>query len=137
MKYVAGLMFSPDGHQLAMVLKDRPKWQAGLFNAIGGKIESGEEPIQAMVREFKEETGVDTSVSDWQFFTRIEGEDFEVSFFTMFSDKVQDVKTQETETIHLINPYQLPMNIIFNMRWLIPAALEQQAVFPRLIKYRK
>ena len=41
------------------------EWQAGLLNGIGGKIEDGEAPIEALVREFAEETGVQTSAEEW------------------------------------------------------------------------
>jgi len=137
MKYVAGLMFNPSGSKLALVLKDRPAWQAGLFNAIGGKIEGDENPVTAMVREFQEETSVVTDPSEWKLLLKLEGSDFEVNFFTAFSDKVDLVKTVETEKIFTIDPLKLPPNIIFNLRWIIPAALDDQAVFPRLVKYRK
>lgn len=136
MRYVAGLMFSEDKMSLAMVLKNRPAWQAGLFNAIGGKIEEGEDPATAMAREFLEETGVATAPTDWEHHLRLEGQDFEVIFYKMFSDKVFEAKTMESEDIHRVSPYQLPQNIIFNLRWIIPMALERDAIVPRLIKSR-
>lgn len=136
MRYVAGLMFSESKLNVALVLKNRPKWQAGLFNAIGGKIEDGEDPAAAMVREFKEETGVETNVSDWEFHLELDGEGFNVVFFKAFTDKVYDVRTVETETIHLVKSYQLPANIIQNLRWIVPLALDTDVITPRLIKSR-
>lgn len=136
MRYVAGLMFSESKLNVALVLKNRPKWQAGLFNAIGGKIEEGEDPAAAMVREFKEETGVETNVSDWEFHLELDGEGFNVVFFKAFTDKVYDVRTVETETIHLVKSYQLPANIIQNLRWIVPLALDTDVITPRLIKSR-
>lgn len=41
-----------------VVLKDRPSNQRGKYNLPGGKIEFGETPIQAAIRELKEETGI-------------------------------------------------------------------------------
>lgn len=41
-----------------LVLKDRPAWQKGRLNLIGGKVEEGEDPITAAVRELKEEAGL-------------------------------------------------------------------------------
>ena len=40
-----------------VIKKERPVWQAGLLNAIGGHVEKGEYPVEAMQREFLEETG--------------------------------------------------------------------------------
>lgn len=44
---------------IPLVLKDRPIHLAGMLNFPGGKIEDGESPIEAAVRELKEETGLD------------------------------------------------------------------------------
>lgn len=65
---VCGFAFSADRHQVALVRKLRPAFQAGLLNGIGGKIEPGERPVSAMVREFREETGYLTKPRDWQRF---------------------------------------------------------------------
>ncbi len=56
-EYVCGFMFSPDKKQVALIRKTKPEWQKDLLNGIGGKIESGESPHEAMVREFYEESG--------------------------------------------------------------------------------
>jgi hypothetical protein len=58
-RYVLGFVFSEDSSRVLLVWKNRPAWQAGKLNGIGGKIEAGETPLQAMQREFREETLVD------------------------------------------------------------------------------
>lgn len=40
-----------------LVLKNKPTWQNGRLNLIGGKIEPGESPEDAAKRELKEESG--------------------------------------------------------------------------------
>lgn len=64
-QYVVGYMFDDGMQRVGLIHKNRPAWQKGLFNGIGGKIDTGETPLEAMVREFKEETGVLTIAGDW------------------------------------------------------------------------
>jgi 8-oxo-dGTP diphosphatase len=135
MQYVAGLMFSTDRSKVAMVIKAKPAWQSGLFNAIGGKIEEGEDPEVAMAREFQEETGVITHSSEWEYLTCLDGSWGQVYFYRMFDDRVLKVKTMEEEVIQLVNPLELPKNIIGNIRWLVPLALDRATLAPRIIKH--
>lgn len=48
--YVVGFMFSSDKTLVTLIRKNRPKWMNGKLNGVGGKIEIGETPLQAMVR---------------------------------------------------------------------------------------
>jgi len=64
--YVAGFLIDPGSDQVLLVRKERPAWQAGKLNGIGGHIEPGETPAQAMRREFTEETGLD--VDNFEYF---------------------------------------------------------------------
>ena len=56
--YVMGLIYDDIGRVL-LIKKNRPKHQVGKWNGVGGKIEEGENPLQAMTREIKEETNLD------------------------------------------------------------------------------
>lgn len=56
-EYVLGIMFSEDEKKVLTIWKNRPSWQLNKLNGVGGKLEDGETPIQAMNREFSEETG--------------------------------------------------------------------------------
>lgn len=49
---------SSPGGEILLVMKDRPTWQKGHLNLVGGKIEDGETPEQAALRELKEEAGL-------------------------------------------------------------------------------
>lgn len=50
-----------DKDSTILIRKNRPEWQRGLLNLPGGKIEKGETPEAAAIRELKEETGYNTS----------------------------------------------------------------------------
>lgn len=126
-RYVCGFLFSPDGDEVALVEKRKPAWQAGRHNGIGGKIEENETPYDAMVREFREETGAD--ILDWEEFTTIRSENFEVSFFRAFSPDIVLVKTMEEEPIVRIRVRDIDtISIIPNLAYLIPMALDRGIV---------
>lgn len=66
MRYVAGFLFHPQHTGIALIEKQHPEYQKGFLNGIGGKVEAQESPTEAMVREFREETGV--HISRWKHF---------------------------------------------------------------------
>lgn len=81
-KYVCGFLVY--GHSVALMRKNRPQWQVGKLNGIGGKIEDGETAAEAMRREFQEETGQDGF--EWRETVKLSGVGFEVIFFVAFTD---------------------------------------------------
>ena len=56
--YTIGFVFNKAKDAVLLIKKRKPSWQAGYWNAPGGKIEQNETPLQAICREFREETGV-------------------------------------------------------------------------------
>lgn len=104
--------------------KLKPKWQSGLYNGIGGKIEHDESPYEAIAREFQEETGVETKPDEWKLYVTLTRPDiYRVYFLCMISDKVHNIRTTEEEIVKLLPCDALPKNVIHNLRWLIPLAL--------------
>lgn len=133
-QYVAGLLFDDQADRVALVLKNRPEWQAGNYNAIGGKIEPGEGPTDAMVREFAEEAGVELEDWQFQFCLRREGV-YEVYFYAAWSTlALEEVMSVEDEPIHILDPLNLPNNVIFNIRWIIPMVLDQTVLKPEFFE---
>ena len=65
-EYVVGFAFSTCRTIVVMIEKNRPDWQKGKLNGVGGKIEAGEWPPDAMTREFKEETSLLIPKEEWQ-----------------------------------------------------------------------
>lgn len=49
-EYVVGLLFDPHRKYICLIQKNRPDFQRGFLNGVGGKIENGEWPLQAMIR---------------------------------------------------------------------------------------
>ncbi len=106
-QYVLGFAFSPTGDRVVLIEKKRPDWQLGKLNGVGGRVENGEKPVDAMVREFKEETGVDTTRDDWRYFGLIVGEGVQVILFKSFEQRL--VREAMTVTIGLARDPQNPL----------------------------
>lgn len=66
-EYVLGFAFHKN--RVLLIRKNRPQWQAGFVNGVGGKVEAYDWSLtEAMRREFEEETGVNTDLDSWSFF---------------------------------------------------------------------
>lgn len=125
MLYVVGFVFTSDHQHVALIRKERPKWQAGRLNGIGGKIEPGETHLEAMVREFEEETGVRIEAADWQHSLHMAGEWGQVFFYKAVTDRVREVQSMTDEQVGLYRVDRIhDEETIFNLRWLIPMALD-------------
>ena len=120
-------MFDGNRSRVVLIKKKRPAWQAGLFNGAGGMVEAGEREIDAMVREFKEETRVDTHPSYWTKFCTLNGEAFTVSVYWAASDvRVSEVETctdEEVRCFCVSSVWSQDMPQVSNLRWLIAMAL--------------
>lgn len=126
MNYVVGFMFSEDMRMVALIRKSKPAWQRGLLNGIGGKIEEGETPEFAMMREFCEETGATTHPGDWRHYCRMKGPDWCVEFFCS-KGPLEVLRSMEEEPIEfrLIRSIPLrPFGMVENLAWLIAAAID-------------
>jgi 8-oxo-dGTP diphosphatase len=124
-RYVAGFAF--DQGSVLLIEKKRPEWQAGKLNGVGGKIENGEVPIEAMMREFAEETGKRTEEREWSLFAILKGLHFEVWFFR--ADMATFVPMPGTDELPVwvgVDRIDTHRMIVPNLRWLVPMAGEEQ-----------
>lgn len=123
-EFVVGFLVDCD-NRVVLVRKNRPEWQDGLLNGVGGKIEPGEYPYDAMVREFKEEA--DVLVDNWENFLTLIGNGFKVYFFVAHGLKGQLdlVKTMTDEPIetHYFTNTCPPLDLIPNLYWILPMAM--------------
>jgi 8-oxo-dGTP diphosphatase len=133
--YVAGFYFDKEGKSVALVHKNRPDWQIGQINAIGGKVEPGESPTNAVAREFLEETGL--RVLDWEHVVEIYGPGWEVYFYRAFGNP-NDCKTMEDEEIvvHSVSDALNLHNLVSNLYWILPLALDKNVKIPLRIPYK-
>lgn len=133
-EYVLGFRFSTDLKKVVLIEKLKPSWQAGKLNGVGGKLESNETLSEAIAREFKEETSVQTYPSEWSYaLTMIdkknEPKNWLVHVFCSVGDITQ-CHTVEREKIFICDVDNLPKNLIPNLRWQIPMLLDQTVQRP-------
>jgi 8-oxo-dGTP diphosphatase len=129
-EWVVGFLLDQDGDQVVLIRKNRPEWQAGRLNGVGGKVEPTDaDGRAAMVREFAEETGV--QVLSWQHFASLTWEEGVVHFYRSFAlgghlHACRTV-TDEAVEIHRVRDLLDPDGPVWagvtpNLRWLVPLA---------------
>lgn len=149
-RYVAGFLFY--GEDILLIRKAKPEWQRGKLNGIGGHVEEGENFRSAMVREFKEETGID--VDSWEHMASLHGETIESASNGPGRPFIVEFFRAE---IPLSEPRPIPIEeegagqplewhhvrtataaVLPNLRWLIPMAFApHRADWPLLIVEQK
>jgi len=119
-----GLMLSPDMGSVALVRKNRPEFQAGLLNGPGGKLEPGEQPIDAMIREFREETGAETTVDAWQRLLEFHAPGWLVHFFCCTGD-LSSLRQVTDEAVVVVPIVGLgAARVVHNLLWIVPFAVD-------------
>lgn len=121
---VVGFLFDPTEAVVVLIKKRRPAWQKDRLNGVGGHIEEGETPEEAMSREFEEEVGF--ADIDWMKFAVLHGEGWVVHFFTALDGRaiVPETKTDEEVEAILVSDAVTSHHVIPNVRWLVPLALD-------------
>lgn len=124
--YVCGFLFSPERDRVLLIRKNRPRWQAGRLNGVGGKIEPGETPLEAMRREFREETGLE--IDDWQPVADLVLEGSIIHFFAAFDGAIGDARALTDEKLEIHPADALPKDVLGNLRVLVPLALDTTGI---------
>ena len=125
--YVVGFLFDHNFDNVVLLRKTKPSWQKGRWNGVGGKIEEGEAPVEAMQREFLEETGKEVSLHKWTEYARLHGAGWEVFVFCA-DDTHQGVTTKTEELVErwgvmgLLNG-STPIPLLGGIRWQLQMAL--------------
>jgi 8-oxo-dGTP diphosphatase len=122
-RYACGYLIDPD-RRVVLIRKNRPAWQAGRLNGVGGHVEPGETPVEAMRREFFEETGLD--VDGWQHFATVAWSTGETNFYRRFADAaLLDAARTVTDEVIEVHPFDgIPwQETVPSLAWLLPLAL--------------
>lgn len=142
--WVVGFMFDLKGENVVLLKKNRPHWQKGLFNGVGGHVKQGESAFEAITREFKEEAGVHFEA--WNMFAIFRGLDGDyndcICYFLYGLGNARQFAEARTVTDEVIMKFpvdDLPKNLVKNLPWLIPLCFDDgvkrplrfEGVFPQ------
>lgn len=131
---VVGFLFTTICDILCVVLieKQRPEWQKGKLNGVGGHMEKGESPLKTMTREFEEEAGI--TVDDWHVDIIMKSDLWRVYFFSTFApyEIVKNVESKTDEEIIIIPVEKIhEYPVISNLKWIVPfCCYSQEYVTP-------
>ncbi len=102
-KYVLGIAFNESLDSVVLLQKNRPSFLAGKWNGVGGHIEANETSLIAMQREFKEETDIDTDVTQWVCFQQEQHTTHEITWYSakLTAQQLSQLKTMTDEPVAL------------------------------------
>ena len=124
--YTLGFIYKREFSEVLLMHKNRPNWQVGKLNGVGGRINPNEESIDCIVREVQEETGVKTEKEDWTYFGEIRSSDWRVDLYALvYIGRGDDFSTTTDEKVEWFRVDSLPDNILKNLRWMIPLAIDR------------
>lgn len=128
--YCLGFLFNEDFTKVVLIRKNKPNWQKGLLNGVGGKIESHEISANAMTREFFEEAGI--CIATWKQFAYMKGGLSSESywrvdcFYARASDRdMMQIYSPTSEQVKIYSVGILKrLKTVSNLQWLIPLAVD-------------
>jgi len=135
--YVCGFAIYPPRWVLLVRKKFGPSAVVGRLNGVGGKVEEGESPLQAMRREFREETlGIDVLEDRWRSGVILEASHWEVHFFST-NVEMDKGPPPENDVGEEMNRYPLKnlsrLDVVPNLHWLLPLCIDRD-VLPVVIR---
>jgi len=134
-KYVVGFLVNRASESVVLIVKNKPVWQKGKMNGVGGKIEEGETPHAAMSREFEEEAGMKIPEAYWTLTVVLTGADFQLNVFIAEDFEAGDARQMTDEQITTWPYRYLPeLSVITNLHWLIRLSMAKDVKFPVLIE---
>lgn len=139
-KFTVGFVFTPGFEKVLLVHKEKPDWQKGLMNGLGGKYEPGESAEDCVSREVEEEAGLAIPPQLWRYVGKIEAETWCVDVLcAIWDEDPAEARKCDYEEVEWVSVDELPSNVISNIPWLISIcqdALEGDLFEDFVVKYR-
>lgn len=124
--YCVGFFIGHFGTSVALIKKERPKWQAGKWNGIGGRVDSREFAFQAMTREFEEEAGL--HIENWSEFATLLFATSTLHCFVHEAESGEPIGIRQCTDEYMswvgVNIVR-ELQTVEGVRWLVPLALSR------------
>ena len=113
---VLGVLMRPDGKYLITRRRMDKEWAAGWWEVPGGGVRAGEDSKDAVIREIKEETGIDVTNAEGGFLFSYhrenpgEGDNYFVDVYKYHMDFTEEdikLQTEETNAFQIADAAQL------------------------------
>jgi 8-oxo-dGTP pyrophosphatase MutT (NUDIX family) len=117
---------APEFTPILVIAKQKPAWQLGKLNLIGGKVEPNEPVLDAAVRELKEETGLELHSNEIELMGEITGETWHIwCYSAVVTHTVLEPQPGEMEKVFWMNWGELKNDprLIPNLKVIIPLML--------------
>lgn len=122
-KLVLAFIFDSSLQKVLLIHKNRPEWQKGKLNGIGGKLNPKERKEAGITREVHEETNL--VISKWKYIGSLQNDkDLVYCFTTIYNNQLTDALTTTDEKIEWVAIDKLPLNVHPNLTWLIPLCID-------------
>lgn len=129
-EYCLGFLYNDSASRVVLIKKQTPAWQKDKLNGVGGKLMPDEISVEAMVREFQEETGAKTRTVDWRKFAVMTGDLFKVHCFCAFNNAYMAAIRSTTK--ELVDSYAIVLVSSFpridNLDMLVAIGADQSGV---------
>jgi 8-oxo-dGTP pyrophosphatase MutT (NUDIX family) len=132
------LLLTQEG-MILMALRHNTGYQDGNWNVPSGHVEAGESPKAAMIREAKEEIGIDLAPDDLEFVhvshrPKHDPTGDRIDFFFRARQWAGELKNAEPEKcaqLRWVSPAHLPENVTPHVRYIIEA-VERDKMYSEL-----
>lgn len=126
-QFTLGFIFDTSLKKILLVHKNKPAWQKGKINGIGGKLRKNESRKVGIRRETFEESGLIIPARSWTYVATIKDSP-ETTIYVLtavYNNDLSDAKSKTGEKVQWFKTIKLPNTTISNLMWLIPLCLNR------------
>ena len=120
-KNVIAIVVNNNTQILLVKRSDESDWQPGKWSLVGGGVEEGEEPVDAIYREIKEETGLNINRFSHKYIIQRSADNIEYIYICKYNGNSDDIHLDMVE------------NVAYG--WYLPQEIKFLDHVPNLIDY--